>query len=267
MCIRDRNLPFKPEFTVETGGKYTRTEGTFLKVLVKEKPGEANIAKTKLVFPLNLPSRLTTLQQACLAATFEANPATCPPHSVIGTATAHTPVLTSPLTGPVYLVSHGGAAFPDAEFILQGEGVTLLLDGKTNIHNGITSSTFESVPDAPVSSFEVNLPKGLFSAFTGYESLCEPTTTESKKVYVTVTTGKGKHKKKKKVLKTVAVKVAAPLLAPAILTGQNGNVINEEIPVKVAECQKVESFKQKAKPKSKKAKKHKGKKTSKGKKH
>jgi hypothetical protein len=250
-----QNLPFNPEFSVETGGKFTRTEGTFLKVTVKEKPGEANIAKTKLVFPLQLPSRLTTLQQACLAATFEQNPALCPHASAIGTATAHTPVLTSPLVGPVYLVSHGGAAFPDAEFILQGEGVTLLLDGKTNIHNGITSSTFESVPDAPVSSFEVNLPKGPFSAFTGYENLCEPTKTENKVVYKTVTTGKGKHKRKKKVRKTVAVKVPVPLTAPTILTGQNGNVITEELKVHVAECQVVKSFKQtKPKPKHKKHK-------------
>jgi hypothetical protein len=232
-------------------------------VIVKAKPGEANIAKTKIVFPEQLPSRLTTLQQACLAATFEHNPALCPPHSVIGTATAHTPVLTSALTGPVYLVSHGGAEFPDAEFILQGEGVTLLLDGKTNIHHGITSSTFESVPDAPVSTFEVNLPKGPFSAFTGFENLCKPTRTETKTVTKTVTVGKGRHKRKKKVVKTGEVKTLLPngLVSPAILTGQNGNVINEEIKINVSECQSVQGFKQATKHKAK-AKKHKGKKAS-----
>src|SRR5262249_11916005 len=114
---------------------------------------------------------------------------------------------TNPLSGPAYLVSHGGAAFPDVEFVLQGEGIVLILDGKTDIKNQITFSKFESVPDAPFTSFETVLPAGPHSALTA-------NVPEKAKFSLCGTT----------------------LKMPTTITGQNGAVINQTTNIAVTGC-------------------------------
>jgi hypothetical protein len=158
------SLPFAPQFSASTQGQASKANGASLTVKVGYPQGNyANIKKVDVSLPKALPSRLTTLQKACTESQFAANPAGCPAASAVGTATATTPLLNSPLTGPAYLVSRGGAAFPDLVILLQGEGVEIELVGNTDIKNGITYSRFETVPDAPVSSFELNLPQGPYS--------------------------------------------------------------------------------------------------------
>jgi hypothetical protein len=169
-------LAFKPKLTADTSGKPSRANGASLhvKLTYPTGPYDANIARVKVELPKLLPSRLTTLQKACTAATFEANPANCPPASIIGHATATTPVLPVALSGPAYFVSHGGESFPSLIIVLQGYGLTVHLVGSTFISKtGITSSTFKTVPDVPVGTFELTLPQGPYSALAANGSLCK----------------------------------------------------------------------------------------------
>jgi hypothetical protein len=205
-------LAFKPVFKVSTSGKTSRSKGASLSVKLTV-PGalgtQANIKSVKVDLPKQLPSRLTTLQKACTAAQFNANPAGCPAASVVGHATAITPLIPVPLVGPAYFVSHGGEAFPSLIVVLQGYGITIDLVGSTYISKaGITSSTFKTVPDQPVTSFELTLPEGKFSALAANGNLC-----------------------------------TSKLAMPTAFTAQNGAVIHESTKIGVTGCPKAKKVK------------------------
>ncbi|MGA9285683.1 MAG: hypothetical protein WBV85_09595 [Solirubrobacteraceae bacterium] len=222
-----RSLTFKPNFKVSTSGKTSRKDGASLDAKILYPTGElgdnqassqSNVKAVKVDLPKQLPSRLTTLQKACPSATFEANPASCPEDSRVGSATAITPVLPVTLTGPAYFVSYGGAKFPELVVVLQGYGVTVFLHGETFISKaGITSSTFRNVPDVPITSFELKLPEGPFSALAANGNLC-----------------------------------ATKLKMPTAFTGQNGAVLKQSTPISVTGCVKHKA-KAKKKPNQKKA--------------
>ncbi len=170
-------LKFEPKFSVSTSAKTSRADGASLtaKLTYPVAPfgSQANIKQVKVELPKQLPSRLTTLQKACTAAQFNANPAGCPAASIVGHGKAITPLVPVPLEGPAYFVSNGGEAFPNLIVVLQGYGVTIDLVGDTFISKaGVTSSTFKTVPDQPVTSFELTLPEGPYSALTTAGNLC-----------------------------------------------------------------------------------------------
>ena len=108
------------------------------------------------------------------------------------------------LTGPAYFVSHGGAKFPELVIVLSGYGTTVQLHGETFISKaGITSTTFKTVPDVPVGSFELTLPEGPFSALAANGNLCKQ-----------------------------------KLLMPTRIVAQNGAVISQSTKIAVGGCAK-----------------------------
>ncbi|MGH2879441.1 MAG: hypothetical protein ACRDK4_07550 [Solirubrobacteraceae bacterium] len=86
--------------------------------------------------------------------------------------------------------------------VLQGYGVTVDLQGETFISKtGVTSSTFNTVPDVPVGSFELTLPEGPFSALAANTNLC-----------------------------------AASLTMPTVFHAQNGAVLSQKTAIEVQDC-------------------------------
>jgi hypothetical protein len=164
-------LKFTPKVTVTTAAKTSKANGASLVFKISYPKGamgsQSWFNEAKFDLPKQLPARLTTIQKACVAATFEHNRGACPAASVIGHAVVHTPVLPVPLEGPVYFVSYGGAAFPDAVLVLDGYGVHIELHGNTFINGktSITSATFRNTPDVPFESIEVTIPSGKFGEF------------------------------------------------------------------------------------------------------
>jgi hypothetical protein len=224
-----RSLLFQPNFKVSTSAKTSRADGASLAVKIVYPTGElganqasaqSNIKLAKVELPKRLPSRLTTLQKACTAVQFDTDPAGCPADSVVGHATAVTPVLPVPLNGPAYFVSNGGEAFPNLIVVLQGYGVTVDLVGDTFINKaGITSSTFKSVPDVPVGTFELTLPQGPFSALAANGNLCK-----------------------------------GALSMPTEFIGHNGAEIHEQTKIEVTGCPKAKKAARHAKKKRAKGK-------------
>ncbi len=221
-----RSLAFKPNFSVSTSGKTSRANGASLTAKIvypignlgaNQASSQSNIASVKVDLPKQLPSRLTTLQKACTAKVFEANPANCPAASIVGHAKAITPVLPVPIEGPTYFVSHAGEEFPSLIAVLQGYGVTVDLVGSTFINNktNITSSTFKNVPDVPIASFELSLPQGKYSALAANGNLCK-----------------------------------SKLVMPTAFTGQDGAVIHQNTPISATGCPKAKKASKKTKKKT-----------------
>ena len=206
------NLQFAPKFAVSTSGKTSKADGASFTAKLSypnaSQGTQANIAKVKVDLPKQLPSRLTTLQKACLAAVFEANPANCPADSIVGHATVTTPLLPVSLNGPVYFVSHGGEAFPSLTMVLQGDNVTIDLVGTTFISKaGITSTTFKTVPDTPFNTFELILPEEKYSALAANGDLC-----------------------------------TSKLAMPTAFVAQSGLEIHESTPISLTSCAKAKAL-------------------------
>lgn len=232
-------LSFKPRFKASTSGRTSRAVGASLtvKLTMPIKLGaQSNIKSVKVDLPRQLPAQLRTLQQACTERQFNADPAGCPAGSIVGRARAVTPILPEPLAGPAIFVSHGGEEFPSLILVLQGYGFTVDIVGSTYVSpkTGTISSTFKTIPDEPVGSFELTLPQGRFPALAANTNLCKLT----RVVHVEKKAIRYVKGKKRRIRVKVTKRVPAKLYMPTLFVAQNGARVKQSTPIVVGGCGK-----------------------------
>jgi hypothetical protein len=152
-------LPFAPTMTTKLlGGKPAtkRSANPGLETVLSARAGDANIDRVALKLPKAIFLDQGNIATICTGEQYAAEQ--CPPGSVYGQASATTPLLGSPLSGPVYLRSSDNPV-PDLVADLNGE-VSIDLVGRVDTVNGALRTTFETVPDVPIANFNLTLNEG-----------------------------------------------------------------------------------------------------------
>ncbi|HEX8123245.1 MAG TPA: hypothetical protein VF549_18475 [Solirubrobacteraceae bacterium] len=162
-------LPFHPTFEAVAGaaGKTAAKTNPPFTTVVGQVPGEANAKRVSVTLPTALAVAADRLSRACPTSSFQAG--TCDKLATVGQATAITPLLTAPLQGPVLFVE--GAGLPDIVLSLTGP-LSLTLRGTNEFKPNGQVTTFEGIPDVPLSRFELRFNGGFEGLLVASRDLC-----------------------------------------------------------------------------------------------
>ncbi len=189
------SMDYSPSLSLTlTNGLQARGHPAIHAVLTAD-PGEANSRRVSVALPKGEQLDNAHIGTVCTRPQFAAN--TCPAGSLIGHAEVTTPLLDGGLSGSVYLRSSGNK-LPDIAMDLEGQ-VDIELAGRVDAPNGRLRASFESVPDAPITSVSFDLFGGKKGLVINSESLCDK-----------------------------------PKRATVQMTGQNGDTISADPKLKVA---------------------------------
>jgi hypothetical protein len=180
-------LPFGPKLTPKLlGGKKATKKGKNpgLEVTVAARAGDANLKTAAVTLPKQIVLDATHVGQFCTPEQLANN--ACPPETQKGSATATSPLLDDPLSGPVYLVANPTTVLPDLVAVLDGQ-IHLEVHGTTKItSSGRVKNTFLS-PDVPIGKFVLTLDGGSTGVLFNTTNLCAKKTKKKVKVNAALT--------------------------------------------------------------------------------
>jgi hypothetical protein len=200
-------LPFKPRLALKLKGGTHRGSYPALRAnLNMNGIGEAGIHKAEVILPRSEFIANAHFQTICTRVQFKqagGNGEACPAGSIYGYAKAVTPLLSTPLEGPIFLRSNGNERkLPDVVAALHNGEINIHLVGFVDSVKGRLRNTFESTPDAPVSSVAISLFGGAKGLFQNSTNLCKGT----HKVEANFTGQNGKESDSKPVLEPLGCK-------------------------------------------------------------
>jgi hypothetical protein len=167
------SLGFKPRLSLKLKGGTKRGAHPALEGTFRPRPGDANLEQMVLRLPSSAFLDQAHIRTICTRVQFAANGgngAGCPPGAIYGQATAWTPILDQPLTGPVYLRSSDNN-LPDFVAALHGLVDVEAVARIDSVRGGIRAS-FEGVPDAPLSEVVVSMQGGKKGLIVNSKDLC-----------------------------------------------------------------------------------------------
>ncbi len=152
---RCAHLAFNPHLSLGLKGGMERSRNPALSATLRMPKRGANIAWSRVTLPPSLQIDNAHINNPCTRVQFDAR--ACPNKSILGRAKAYSPLLDEPLKGPVYFRSNGGEReLPDLVADLHGP-IHVVLVGFIDSKQRRLRTTFASVPDAPVSRFQIDL--------------------------------------------------------------------------------------------------------------
>lgn len=166
-----RALAFKPKLSLRLKGATKRSGNPALTAVLRQRPGGANIERASVAMPKSEFLAQAHIRTICTRVQFAAR--SCPPGSVYGSAAAFSPLLDHPLRGLVYLRSSNNQ-LPDLVADLRGQ-IDIELVGRIDSFRRGIRTTFDTVPDAPVTKFVLKMKGGKRSLLENSVNLCRST--------------------------------------------------------------------------------------------
>ena len=165
-------LGFKPSLSLRLKGGTKRSQHPALRAtLTYPKGAYANTAKAVVALPHSEFLEQAHIKTICTRVQFAAG--ACPKGSIYGKARATSPLLAEPLSGPVYLRS-SSHPLPDLVIALHGQ-IDVDAVGRIDSHNSGIRTSFEGVPDAPISKFVLEMQGGAKGLLVNSQDLCRHT--------------------------------------------------------------------------------------------